>query len=157
MTSFARMKFRSSYSFSIFIVALFLFISCKEDKKPAQELTFKKKEATTPLEKSVQRGEEIYGELCVTCHLPNGKGVAGAFPPLNPSDWLTEKRKESIHAVKYGLKGEIVVNGQTYNGVMLPLGLEDDEVADVMNYTIQTWNSGEMVTVEEVQAVTKEK
>jgi mono/diheme cytochrome c family protein len=79
--------------------------------------------------------------------------VPGAFPPLNPSDWLTKKRTESIHAVKYGLKGEIVVNGQPYNSIMLPLGLDDEEVADVMNYTIQTWNKGEMVTVKEVTAV----
>jgi hypothetical protein len=55
--------------------------------------------------------------------------------------------------VKYGLKGKIIVNGAEYNNVMLPLGLDDKEVADVMNYTIQTWNSGEIVTEEEVKAV----
>lgn len=141
----------------LFILALaIVFSSCGDDKK---------KEATgnyaanavqkTPLEQSVSRGKEIYGELCVTCHLPNGKGVPGAFPPLNPSDWLTSKRQESIHAVKYGLKGEIIVNDQPYNNVMLPLGLDDQEVADVMNYTIQTWNKGEVVTAEEVKAVDK--
>ncbi|BAO56690.1 c-type cytochrome [Nonlabens marinus] len=108
-----------------------------------------------PLTESVERGKEIYGDLCITCHLPSGKGVPGAFPPLNPSNWLTKKRAESIHAVKYGLKGEIVVNGKPYNSVMLPLGLDDQEVADVMNYTIQTWNKGDMVTVEEVRAVTE--
>jgi mono/diheme cytochrome c family protein len=139
----------------LYLLALALvFNSCGNDKK---------KEATdnyatntvqqTPLEESVSRGKEIYSELCVTCHMPNGKGVPGAFPPLNPSDWLTNKRKESIHAVKYGLKGEIVVNGASYNNVMLPLGLDDQEVADVMNYSIQTWNSGEVVTSEEVKAV----
>ncbi|WP_405369076.1 MULTISPECIES: c-type cytochrome [unclassified Nonlabens] len=110
---------------------------------------------TTPLEKSVKRGEDIFGELCVTCHMPTGKGVPGAFPPLNPSDWLTNKRIASIHAVKYGLKGEITVNGAAYNSVMLPLGLDDKEVADVMNYAIQTWNTGDMVTEEEVKAVEK--
>ena len=29
----------------------------------------------------------------------------------------------------------------------------DEEVADVMNYTVQTWNKGDIVTVEEVAAV----
>jgi hypothetical protein len=38
---------------------------------------------------------------------------------------------------------------------MLPLGIDDQEVADVMNYTIQTWNSGELVTAQEVKAVMK--
>ena len=108
-----------------------------------------------PISASVQRGREVYKELCVTCHLPSGKGVPGAFPPLNPSNWLTNKRTESIHALKYGLKGEIEVNGESYNSIMLPLGLDDQEIADVMNYTIQTWNKGEMITVEEVTAVTK--
>jgi mono/diheme cytochrome c family protein len=141
----------------LYILTLaFIFSSCGNDKK---------KEATdnyvtnavpkTPMEQSVSRGKEIYGELCVTCHMPNGKGVPGAFPPLNPSDWLMNKRKESIHAVKYGLKGKIVVNGAVYNNVMLPLGIDDQEVADVMNYTIQTWNSGELVTAQEVKAVMK--
>lgn len=87
--------------------------------------------------------------------MTSGKGVPGAFPPLNPSNWLTDKRTESIHAVKYGLKGPIEVNGQSYDNIMLPLGLENDEVVDVMNYTTQTWNSGDIVTLEEVEAVEK--
>lgn len=132
-----------------------LFASCGNEPKKDIETAAVPKEVVQkdPLSESVARGKEIYSELCITCHLPNGKGVPGAFPPLNPSDWLTKKRTESIHAVKYGLKGEIVVNGQPYNSIMLPLGLNDEEVADVMNYTIQTWNKGEMVTVKEVTAV----
>jgi mono/diheme cytochrome c family protein len=141
----------------LYLLALaFVFTSCGNDKKKKATDNYATNTLQqTPLEQSVSRGKEIYSELCVTCHMPNGKGVPGAFPPLNPSDWLTNKRKESIHAVKYGLKGEIVVNGASYNNVMLPLGLDDQEVADVMNYTIQTWNSGEVVTAEEVKAVEK--
>lgn len=148
-----------NYIFLLGFIAI-TCISCKgdkEEKTPETNYTnaavVEKKQ--TPLEISVKRGKEIYRELCVTCHLTSGKGVAGNFPPLNPSDWLTKKRTESIHAVKYGLKGEIVVNGATYNNIMMPLGLDDEEVADVMNYIIQTWNEGEMVTVEEVKAVTE--
>lgn len=136
---------------------LIVMSSCGNNSK-AETTTDKSYAAATtvdPLSASVKRGKEIYNELCVTCHLANGKGVAGAFPPLNPSDWLTKKRTESIHAVKYGLKGPIEVNGKPYNNVMLPLGLDDTEVADVMNYTIQTWNTGKIVTVEEVKAVKK--
>jgi mono/diheme cytochrome c family protein len=140
----------------LYILAAAVFLTgCGNGKKETESTATKKTETVqkTSLQASVERGREIYGELCVTCHLPSGKGVPGAFPPLHPSDWLTNRRIESIHAVKYGLKGEIEVNGQKYNSVMLPLGLDDSEVADVMNYTIQTWNEGEMVTVEEVAAV----
>lgn len=137
-------------------IALTLMSCGNSNDKPTAVTTIQKEQPQDPLEMSVKRGKEIYSELCITCHLPSGKGVAGAFPPLNPSNWLTDKRTESIRAVKYGLKGEIIVNGDTYDSVMLPLGLDNDEVADVMNYTIQTWNKGEMVTVEEVASVEKE-
>lgn len=141
----------------LFLFIIALITSCGQEKK--QESTAANSTAKElpqdPLKLSVQRGKEVYSELCITCHLPSGKGVPGAFPPLNPSNWLTNKREESIHAVKYGLKGEIEVNGKPYNGVMLPLGLDDEEVADVMNYTIQTWNKGEIVTAAEVAAVEK--
>ena len=31
---------------------------------------------------SIEAGAEIYQDFCVQCHLTNGKGVSGAFPPL---------------------------------------------------------------------------
>jgi len=104
------------------------------------------------LKESMERGKEIYADFCVTCHLAKGEGVAYTFPPLAPSDYLMEKREESIRAIKYGLQGEITVNGVTYNGAMAAMGLEDAEVADVMNYISNSWgNTAEtMVTMEEV-------
>ena len=109
----------------------------------------------TPLEASMERGGIIYTDFCMQCHLGNGKGVPGNFPPLAGSNWLKEKREESIHAVKYGQKGEIVVNGVTYNGVMVPMGLSDREVADVMNYVMNSWGNtqDEMITENEVAKV----
>jgi len=110
------------------------------------------------LEESMQRGSEIYADFCVTCHLDAGEGVAGAFPPLANSDYLLENRIASIRGVKYGQQGEIVVNGETYNSVMAPMGLEDEEIADVMNYVMNSFgnSSDEMVTTQEVSALTKE-
>jgi len=72
--------------------------------------------------------------MCITCHLTDGKGVPKAFPPLVDSDYLRENQNESIKGVKKGMSGAVVVNGITYNSVMAPLGLSDEEVADVMNY-----------------------
>ncbi|EAS19015.1 conserved hypothetical protein [Flavobacteria bacterium BBFL7] len=148
---------KNNMKYIITLVALVVLTSCGDSKKETKATTPipKKEIKKTPLEASVARGREIYRENCVTCHMTSGKGVPGAFPPLNPSNWLTEKRTESIHAVKYGLKGPIEVNGQSYDNIMLSLGLENDEVVDVMNYTIQTWNSGDIVTLEEVEAVEK--
>ncbi len=109
------------------------------------------------LEESMARGAEIYTDFCVTCHLEKGEGVAYTFPPLAASDYIAKNREGSIRGVKYGQQGEMVVNGVTYNNVMTPLGLEDDEIADVMNYVMNSWGntSDTLVTVEEVSAIQK--
>ena len=74
------------------------------------------------------------------------------FPPLAKSDYLANNREASIRGVKYGQRGEITVNGVVYDNTMMPLGLEDQEIADVMNFVMNSWgNSQEKpVTTEEV-------
>jgi mono/diheme cytochrome c family protein len=66
-----------------------------------------------------------------------------------------QNREASIRAVKYGQDGEIVVNGQSYNSVMMDPGLTDEEVADVLNYVLNSWGntSGEQITPEAVAAI----
>ncbi|WP_343767379.1 cytochrome c [Gangjinia marincola] len=142
------------------LLLLCMVVSCQESTaKKNETLKIGQKEVAiqSPLEESIARGEEVYNDFCKQCHLPNGKGVKNIYPPLANSDWLKEKRKESIHAVKYGLQGEIEVNGQTYSNIMMPMGLEDQEVADVMNYTMNSWGNTQerMVTKEEVAGVEK--
>ena len=89
--------------------------------------------------------------------MPTGKGIPKVYPPLRRSDWLTKKRTESIQAVKYGLSGEITVNGNTYDNIMTPMGLSDQEVADVLNYVMNTWGNKQekMVSSEEVSQAKK--
>jgi mono/diheme cytochrome c family protein len=109
------------------------------------------------LQESITRGYNIYSDFCIQCHLPDGLGVQGEFPPLAGSNWLREKRQESIHAVKYGQLGKITVNDVTYDGVMAPMGLSNKEIADVLNYVMNSWGNSqsEIVTEAEVSAVEK--
>lgn len=106
----------------------------------------------TKLEESINRGAEIYSDFCINCHMANGEGVEKTFPPLAKSDFLLNKREESIRGVKYGQQGYILVNGVAYNNIMPPMGLEDEEIADVMNYILNSWGnkSYSIVTPEEV-------
>lgn len=145
---------------------LFFFAGCTTlEKKKATEtasknaivIADKHPQEKTELQISVQRGKNIYSGFCMQCHLPDGKGVPGNFPPLAGSDWLTDKRSESISAVKFGQTGEIIVNGVKYNNVMAPMGLSDEEVANVMNYIMNSWGNTQeqMVTTEEVKDVKK--
>ncbi|WP_333695000.1 c-type cytochrome [Flavobacterium sp.] len=108
-------------------------------------------------QQSKARGKEIYTDFCIQCHLANGKGTPGVVPPLDNSNWLKDKRKESIHAVKYGQSGPILVNGVRYNGTMTAMGLTDEEVADVMNYIMNSWSNKQKtpVTPEEVRSIKK--
>ncbi|SHJ41983.1 Cytochrome c [Arenibacter nanhaiticus] len=110
------------------------------------------------LEESIKRGADIYTDFCVNCHISKGEGVEKTFPPLANSDYLLKKREESIRGIKYGQQGPIVVNGINYNGTMAPMGLEDQEIADVMNYILNSWGNKnkKLVTPEEVSKIEKE-
>ena len=93
------------------------------------------------IEKSISDGKEIYQDFCVQCHLDNGKGVPGTFPPLAKSDYLQNNIEASIRGIKYGQRGKITVNGIDYDGIMPHQGLDDEEVADVMNYILNSWGN----------------
>ncbi len=140
-----------------------LFVACNSEKKKdesslnSEEISISDSSSQEKVSESYKRGEEVFSNFCVTCHLPSGKGIPGNFPPLAGSDWLTDKRTESLKAIKYGLSGPIVVNGENYNNAMTAQGLSDQEVADVMNYISNTWgnSSKKEVTEEDVKAITK--
>lgn len=110
-----------------------------------------------PLEQSIADGKEIYQDFCLQCHLDTGKGVSGVFPPLAQSDYLFYDINLSIKGIKYGMSGPITVNGEQYNGVMQNQGLDDVEIADVMNYVINSWGnkSKEVITPERVASITE--
>ena len=94
-----------------------------------------------PLEQSIADGKEIYNDFCVQCHLDNGEGVSGVFPPVAKSDYLLNNIEMSIRGLKYGLSGPIVVNGEEYDGVMQNQGLDNLEIADVMNFILNNWGN----------------
>ena len=112
-----------------------------------------------PLQASIDRGSKVYEDFCISCHMSYGEGIKGVYPPLAKSDFLIKNREASIHVIKYGQKGKIVVNNATYNGYMAPLGLSDNEVVDVMNYITNTWGNknNKLITVEEVSKIKKQE
>ena len=135
----------------ILLIVVSCVISC--GKKKEQDFYSPK---NNTFKDSYARGEAVYQDLCITCHLTDGKGVPKAFPPLAGSDYLENNQDNSIRAVKYGMSGEIVVNGVTYNTVMASMGLSDEEVADVMNYINKSWDNdfGEIITAQKVTKIT---
>lgn len=110
--------------------------------------------ASPPPPESLTRGRILYLANCSMCHQVNGRGVPGTYPPVAESDFLRDHRRESILAMVEGLRREITVNGRTYQGQMPAAALNDEQVADVMNFLLNSWNnSGGTVTAEEVRAI----
>lgn len=93
------------------------------------------------LAESIARGKEIYLNNCIVCHMGKGEGVAKLNPPLAGSDYLLKMPDKAIRAIKYGLQDAIEVNGVKYKGMMPEPGLENEEIADVMNYISNTWGN----------------
>ena len=109
-------------------------------------------------ENSYERGQLIFTDFCVRCHLPDGTGEYGLIPPLANADFL-QNIQATVHSIKYGIHGPITVNGVQYNNTMTPMGLENDEIADVTNYILNSWGNTTDVIVTEayVQGVNETK
>jgi nitrite reductase (NO-forming) len=99
----------------------------------------------------MEKGKRVYLQTCFACHQPIGAGLPPVFPPLAKSDFLMADKTRVITAVVKGLAGPIKVNGQDFNGVMPPVMLTDEQIADVVTYVRNSWgNDGDLVTVDEL-------
>lgn len=106
------------------------------------------------LNKDVQmeKGKRVYMQTCFACHQPTGLGLPGVFPPLAKSDYLMADKDRSIRGIVKGLSGPVTVNGKPFNGVMPPVALNDEQVANVLTYVRNSWgNTGDPVSVDEVR------
>ena len=57
--------------------------------------SFQKKPAFD-LKASMARGRETYVTYCVSCHMDQGEGIEGVYPPLAKSDYLMADRNRAI-------------------------------------------------------------
>jgi nitrite reductase (NO-forming) len=112
---------------------------------PSRELT---------KDERIHAGEVIFNQVCFACHQANGQGLPGVFPPLAKSDYLMADRDRAIDIVLHGMQGPITVNGQNYNQVMTPQNLDDEQIANVLTFVMNSWgNSGDAVTPDQVRKV----
>jgi nitrite reductase (NO-forming) len=114
-------------------------------KKPAVDLT-----------KSIQAGKEIYIMNCQSCHMENGEGMEGIYPPLAKADFLMADKTRSINIILNGASGPMTVNGVLYESEMPGYPLSDQEVSDLLNYIRNSFgNKGGATTPQEVAAARK--
>ena len=138
-----------------------------EAPKPYQatDVKVQKTEPNTPqtaknktLAEQLEDGQNVYRRTCVACHQVQGQGLTGAYPPLAKADYLNADVNRAIEFVVKGHSGGITVNGQSYNGVMPPQQLNDEQIADVLTYVYNNWdNNKTIVRQEQVRKVKSQK
>jgi cytochrome c551 len=101
------------------------------------------------------QGEQLYVKHCSNCHQKNGKGLGLVYPPVDQSDYLDKNFADVICLMKYGKRGELIVNGKTFHQPMpgIPM-LTDLEVAEIATYLYNNWDRQRgLVDVKEVSPV----
>lgn len=89
-----------------------------------------------------QQGEILYLNFCASCHMDDGTGLAGNIPPLAQSDYVSQNQGRLACIIRYGMEGEVVVNGKTYQNPMAGIPeLSEFEIANIINYINQAWGN----------------
>jgi len=133
-----------------FLLMNLILISCGGDETSSSQASSSATESNMPY----AGGKMIYQKTCITCHQADGKGMQGIYPPLAGSDYLLADKYRAIKQVLKGSMNKITVNGANYQGVMTPQGLNDSDVAQVLNYVYHSFgNNGFTVTSADVKAV----
>lgn len=117
----------------------------------------------TPLPPSDPRmlaGSVIYHDTCSACHGMDGKGAMPLFPALSGNPIVQQSNVETLaHVVLAGSQGVHTPTAVTTPSMpSLSWRLDDQQIADVLNFIRNTWgNSGSVVTPNEVAAVRGEQ
>jgi mono/diheme cytochrome c family protein len=94
------------------------------------------------------RGRGLYIDDCAGCHMDNGEGIAGVFPPLKGNNVVQSKDPETVvHIVLTGEKTAVTRENPT--GLAMPAfdwKLSNDQIADLVTYLRSAWgNHGDAV------------
>ena len=134
--------------------ALLALVTTKNSTMASKEAKEKSYGPTRKLagaeKKAYDLGKEVFNRdaHCVTCHQPNGKGLAPIYPPLTNKEWLAGSDERVIKIVLKGLFGVLEVDGKRFDPTkgtppMTGFGqlLKDDEVAAVLTYVRQSFGN----------------
>lgn len=87
-------------------------------------------------------GKQLFTANCAACHQATGKGLPGAFPPLDGSEWVTGDARVLANILLHGVTGEMTVGGKVFNGSMPAFQkLGDAELAAVASYVRSEWTN----------------
>ena len=102
------------------------------------------------------RGRALYALACAQCHQPSGRGEEGKAPPLRFSPFVLGDADRLARIVRWGLEGEVEIDGVRWDGEMPAWGSSDQDLAALLTYLRREWGHGaEPVDVAAVRAVSE--
>ncbi|TXE20557.1 cytochrome c [Psychroflexus gondwanensis] len=112
-----------------------------EDASPTEFIpALPKKEGSnaTSTKSEQSMGANLYQNNCAACHQGNGRGVKGAFPPLNGSLIVNDENPEML--IKIILMG---YDARQEYGMMPALAdnLTDEEIKAIVDYERSSWGN----------------
>lgn len=83
-------------------------------------------------------GAKTYLKFCVSCHMPDGKGIKGQVPALDGNGLVRTAGPQSVI--------KVILGGHEARGRDAPMpglgaGMTDQEIVDVTNYVRQAWSN----------------
>lgn len=99
------------------------------------------------------RGHGYYIDQCAGCHMENGEGIAGVFPPLKGNNVVQASDPETIvHIILTGARTATTKENPT--GLAMPAfdwKLDDQQIADLVTYLRNAWgNHGDAISASKV-------
>ncbi len=118
-----------------FIGFLLLSLACSSNSGNSTDST------SVKFKQYYVKGEELYLKHCSNCHQSTGKGLGLVYPPLNTSDYMDKNFEHVLCLMKYGIQGEITVNGKSFSQPMPGVeALTNLEIAEIATYIYNTWD-----------------
>lgn len=107
----------------------------------------------------LEKGRVLYESTCVQCHLSSGLGQTGQAPPLRSSPWVLGKDVRTARILLQGLRGEVQLEGERWDGEMPSVSFTDEDIAAILTYVRREWGHGAEpvlpATIAKVRAATK--
>jgi len=112
----------------------------------------------TKFQQYFAQGQTLYEKNCSNCHQKNGHGLGLLYPPLAGSDYFDKNFSACLCIMKYGAKGELVINGKNFNKPMPGVpSLTELEIAEIATYINNSWGrENRIVEINQVTAALKE-
>jgi len=137
--------------FLILSVFLLLMVCACKNRNEQRTRSFSEEH----LKIAMTNGERVYRTHCMACHLTDGSGKIGLYPPLTDNETVSGDTEKLVTIILQGMSGAIVVKGVEYNQVMIPHNfLTNTEIANLLTYLRNSFgNHGAMIHKDEVEHI----